>query len=305
VAWAGSSGDRPAQLGLVVHPRRAVERAVEVVRDWASRHGVAVGQVAIPGQSRRVADPVDVAACDLVLAVGGDGTALAALHSAAPVSRPVLGVACGSLGVLTSVPEARLRSALELVAAGDWSARSLPGLEVTAEGAEERVALNDVAVVRAGTGQVITEIAVDGELYARIAGDGVVAATPLGSSAYTMAAGGPVLASGAEGIVITPLAPHGGVAPPLVVAPGSRVSLSVQPGYGGSRFEVDGQELGAAAAALTLSLSPDYATLVALADQEPLLTGLRRRGLVADAPRVLARDARDAADGLTTPPRPA
>jgi NAD+ kinase len=266
---------------------------VEHIQAWASRHGTAVGQILIPGQARRVTAPVDVASCDLLLAVGGDGTALAALHAAAPAGRPVLGVACGSLGVLTSVPEERLVSALELVAAGDWRPRALPGLEVAVEDAEPHVAINDVAVVRAGTGQVITEIAVDGELYARTAGDGVVAATPIGSSAYTMAAGGPILASGTEGIVITPLAAHGGVAPPLVVAAESRVTLSVAPGYGGSRFEVDGQELGAAAAELTLTLRRGYATLVALADQEPLLTGLRRRGLIADAPRVLARDARD------------
>jgi NAD+ kinase len=253
-----------------------------------------VGQVAIPGQSRRVETLVDIASCDLLVAVGGDGTALAALHAAAPVSRPVLGVACGSLGVLTSVPEVRLESALEQIAAGAWSARPLPGLAVEVENADPRVAINDVAVVRAGTGQVLTEIRVDGELYARIAGDGVVAATPLGSSAYTMAAGGPLLGPGAEGIVVTPLAPHGGVAPSLVVAPESRVTLSVEPGYGGSRFEVDGQELGEAAAELTLALRRDYATMVALADQEPLLTGLRRRGLLADAPRVLARDARGA-----------
>jgi NAD+ kinase len=165
------------------------------------------------------------------------------------------------------------------------------------ENEANRFAINDVAVVRAGTGQVITEIHVDDELYARIAGDGVVAATPIGSSAYTMAAGGPLLAPGAEGIVVTPLAAHGGAAPPLVAAADSRVRLSVQPGYGGSRFEVDGQELGGAAAELTLTLRAGYATLVSLADQEPLLSGLRRRGLVADAPRVLARDARDSPSG--------
>ena len=54
---------------------------------------------------------------------------------------------------------------------------------------------------------------VDDVLYARVAGDGLVVATPLGSSAYTMAAGGPILAPGAEGIAVTPLAPHGGVCP--------------------------------------------------------------------------------------------
>jgi NAD+ kinase len=119
-----------------------------------------------------------------------------------------------------------------------------------------------------------------------------VVATPLGSSAYTMAAGGPILAPGVQGMVVTPLARHGGVSPPLVVGPGSRVQVLVEPGYGGGRFEIDGHEVGAGALELSVSLRPDYASLVALAGEEPLLTGLRRRGLIVDSPRILARDAR-------------
>ena len=127
-----------------------------------------------------------------------------------------------------------------------------------------------------------------------VAGDGVVVATPLGSSAYTMAAGGPILAEGAQGMVVTSLAHHGGRAPPLVVGPDSRLALSVEPGYGGSRFEADGQVLATEAAELAVTLRRGYASLVTLGDQEPRLTGLRRRGLVVDGPRILIRDARGA-----------
>jgi NAD+ kinase len=119
-------------------------------------------------------------------------------------------------------------------------------------------------------------------------------ATALGSSAYTMAAGGPILAAGVHAIVLTPLAHHGGVCPPLVVAPDSRVTVSVEPGYGGGRFELDGQKLATPAAEFSASLRPSYATMVTLADEEPLLTRLRRRGLVVDSPRILARDLRAA-----------
>ena len=279
------------RVGIVVHPRRDVDGALATTQAWAARHGVALGQILIPGQTRRVAEPVEVAYCDLLLALGGDGTALAALHAAAPHSRPVLGVACGSLGVLTSVPAGRLSSALDHVATGEWTPRPLPALEITAAG-EPRFAINDFALIRDGTGQVITEIRVDDELYARTAGDGLVVATPLGSSAYTMAAGGPILGPGTEGIVITPLAQHGGVSPPLVTGPDSSIAVRVEPGYGGSRFEIDGQETGVVALELSVRLRRDYASMVALADQEPVLTGLRRRGLVVDSPRILARDTR-------------
>ena len=282
----------PTQLGLVLHPRRDVDGALQAIRGWASKHGVAVGQVAIPGQPRRMGDPVDVAACDLLLAVGGDGTTLAALHAGADASRPVLGVAAGSIGILTSVHVSDLAAALERVAEGNWTPRALPALDVTARTGEVQMAINDFAVIRDGTGQVITAIRVDDELYARTAGDGLVVATPLGSSAYTMAAGGPILAPGAQGIVVTPLAHHGGVAPPLVVGPDSRVVLSVEPGYGGARFEADGQVLATEAAEVTVTLRREFATMVTLGDQEPMLTGLRRRGLVVDGPRILVRDAR-------------
>jgi NAD+ kinase len=287
----------PAQVGVVVHPTRDVDAALAAMRAWAAAQGVALGQVPIPGQTRRVADPVDVEACDLVIALGGDGTALAALHAAAPTSRAVLGVACGSIGVLTSVPAGSLSAALDRVAAGDWTPRRLPALEIAAGPGDRRFAINDVAMVRDGTGQVLTEIRVDDELYVRTAGDGLVVATPVGSSAYTMAAGGPILAPGVQGIVVTPLAQHGGVSPPLVAGPDSRVHVSMQPGYGGSRVEIDGQEAGVEALEMSVTLRRDYASLVAVADQEPLLTGLRRRGLVVDSPRILARDARSRGSG--------
>ena len=137
---------------------------------------------------------------------------------------------------------------------------------------------------------MIIEIRVDDELYARTAGDGLVVATPLGSSAYTMAAGGPIVLPAANAMVLTPLARHGGVSPPLVVGPESRIGLLVESGYGGSRFEVDGQALAAEALEATVGLRDDYATMITLAGQETMLAGLRRRGLVVDSPRVLVRD---------------
>jgi NAD+ kinase len=280
------------QVGLVVHPRRDIDAALAAGRAWASQRGAAIGQVRIPGQDRTVAEPVDVASCDFVIALGGDGTALAALHAAAPASRPVLGVACGSIGVLTSVDARHLELALDQVAAGDWIPQALPGLDLAASGSDIAVAINDVAVVRNGTGQVIIEIRIDDELYARTAGDGLVVATPIGSSAYTMAAGGPIVMPAAHAMVLTPLARHGGVSPSLVVGPESRIALRVAPGYEGSRFEVDGQEHGAAAVEATLTLRRGYATLIKLADEESFLAGLRRRGLVTDSPRVLVRDLR-------------
>ena len=251
-------------------------------------------QIAVSGQERVVADPGEIADSDLVLALGGDGTTLHALHAAAKAGRPVLGVACGSLGALTATPAEDLADALDRVARGEWSPHRLPALRVTGDGALDRAAINDVVVVRKGAGQVIVEIHVDGQLYVRYAGDGIVVATPAGSSAYTLAAGGPILAKTSEGMVVTPIANHGGCCPPLVVGSQSEICLHIEPGYGGARLELDGQIDDAQPAELRAARVEDYATLVGLGDAEPFFAGLRRRRILIDSPRVLARDDRAA-----------
>jgi NAD+ kinase len=277
------------QVGLVVHPTRALDRALGELGVWASAHGLMVGQVPVPGQTRQVADPVAAAACDLLLAIGGDGTVLSALHAAAPTSRPVLAIACGSLGVLTSVSVERIAWALDEIATGRWTPAAMAALDVTWGSTQTAVAINDVAVIRGGPGQIMVSVAVDDVLYAELSGDGVVAATALGSSAYTMAAGGPVLAPGADGMAVTPLSAHGGFCPPLVAGPGSRVTLKVQPGHGGVRCELDGRPSPVEGDVLTIQHRRNYATLITLDGDEPRLTRLRRRGLVRDSPRALAR----------------
>jgi NAD+ kinase len=291
----------PQRIGLVVHPHRSLDRALELTNGWAQQEGAEVVQVPIDGQERVVADPGDAASCDLILALGGDGTTLAALHAAASPDRPVLGVACGSLGALTATSADALDEALDAIRGGRWLRRTLPAIAVLPDGGETRVALNDLVVERRGASQVAIDLRVDGELYVRFAGDGVVIATPLGSSAYTMAAGGPILAPAAGGIVVTPLAPHGGCCPPLVVGPESRVEVAIEPGYGGALLSLDGQVTGIEPRALDLTWRPGHATLVTFDGAETLLTGLRRRRILMDSPRILARDERNAAATTTTP----
>jgi NAD+ kinase len=285
---------RLRRIGLIVHPTRAIDGALAATRDWAASRGVEIFQPAVAGQERSVADPGDLGSCDLVLAVGGDGTTLAALHAAAPLDRPVLGVACGSLGALTAVTADELVDALERVATGDWTPRRLPGIAIDYDEGARRVAVNDVVAARRGAGQVIVAIHVDGELYVRFAGDGVIVATPLGSTAYTMAAGGPVLAPDSDGLVLTPVAPHGGCCPPLVTGPGSIVAVDVEPGFGGARMEIDGQTIDDEPRRLIVSRVADHATLIGLGDEPPLFARLRHRRILMDSPRVLARDDRAA-----------
>src|SRR3954452_3008293 len=277
-------------LGLVVHPKRDIDRALAGIREWADREGLQVGQVAVDGNDRRVADPIAGEDCAVIVAVGGEGTALAALHAGADAHKPVLGVACGSIGALTAVHANEVEDALDLMKAGDWTQRELPALKVNGK----RFAINDLAVVRDGDGQLVTSISIDGDLYASVAGDGVIVSTPLGSSAYTMAAGGPLLTTDCANFVVTPIASPGGSIPPLVADERNELSLDLQAGYGGVRLEVDGRGVMTGPKKLTITLQLAYATLVSLDGGERMISGLRARGLVVDSPRAKMREEREA-----------
>jgi NAD+ kinase len=279
------------RVGVLVHPTRRVQEALEVLERWTLERGL--GLVQIPsGEQPPVAPPGEVSACDLIVALGGDGTILKALHASARTRTPVLGVAYGSLGALTAVPTSALRAGLDRFAAGDWHARHLPALSVGAADAHLASAINDLVLTRGGGTQLVLEVCVDGELYVRLAGDGIVVATPLGSSAYSMAAGGSLLVAGANAFVCTPLAMHGGCAPPLVVADGGEVTLGVHPGRGGFYLHIDGFRVETEAQRFAVRSENGYATLVALDDSGTGLPALRERGLISDSPRVIGREHR-------------
>jgi NAD+ kinase len=281
------------RIGLVLHPTRRIGTPLAAVKEWAGQNGVEIVQVRTQGAVREVAPFGELHRCDLVVAIGGDGTVLAALRAASESGTPVLGVACGSLGALTAVKAGDVVAALEKFEAGTWTRRRMHALEITVDGQKSDHAINDLVLVRRGGGQLIVDVSVDGELYARMAGDGVIVATGLGSSAYSMAAGGPVLVEGTEAFVVTPLVIHGGSAPPLVVRASSEVVVDAHPGYGGFEVEIDGQTLEELTGKrFVVRLTEAKAPLVATETPGLGLTALRHRGLLADSPRVLARDER-------------
>src|SRR4051812_27996673 len=277
---------QPTRVALVVHPTRAVAKACATVERWAAQHALELVQAHIGAGTDAVTPG------DLVVALGGDGTVLAALRASAAAGAPVLGVACGSLGVLSAVAVERLAASLERVWAGDWTARMLPAVAIEVADGPDAWAVNDFVVLRRGAGQVIVELSIDDELYVRLAGDGLIVASPLGSTAYSMAAGGPVLAADSAAFVCTPVAMHGGSAPPVVVPAGAKITLQVHPGFGGFGVQIDGHALPSVAPVYRLTLHRDKVTLVSFDEPGRWIAGLRQRQLILDSPRVLARDAR-------------
>jgi NAD+ kinase len=277
---------------VVVHPSRTIDSPLRALRDWTDAHGIEVVQVAAPCRQQEVAERGDASECDLIVSIGGDGTALAALRTGAAARTPVLGVAYGSLGMLTSVDPAGVTEAVERFSRGDWMPRRLPSLRLRGRDGGEAFALNDIVIIRAGEGQVRVAAHIDGVLFARFAGDGCIISTPVGSSAYALSAGGPLLASGVSAFVLTPLPTHGGFHPPLVADGDSEFRLEIAGSHDGWRLELDGQVNDAPEGSLSVRLRRDGATLVGFDDQEPLLTGLRRRHIIIDSPRMLVDETR-------------
>jgi NAD+ kinase len=271
---------RPTRVVVVVHPTRPVTGVLERLEKWATANDLPLVREEPPTEG------------DLVVALGGDGTVLAALRKAEPAGAPVLGVACGSVGVLAAVTAGQLDDALAHVMKGDWTARRLPALVIESADGTSEWAVNDFVAVRRGPGQLVANVSVDDELYARVAGDGLVVATPLGSSAYSMAAGGPLIAQGTPSFVCTPVAMHGGNAPPLVVAASCRLRVQLYPGFAGYDVEIDGHNNATPAVDCTISLTEDKVTLIAIEDLSLGLTRLREKHLISDSARILARDAR-------------
>jgi NAD+ kinase len=280
------------RLGIVVHPSRDIAEPLNALFEWTGEHGVEVVQVRCGVAQRDVAVSGDPADCQLIVSIGGDGTTLAAIRCGAEADRPVLGVAYGSLGVLTAVQAGELPRALERFEAGDWRAVRLPALEATRPRGPHVRAFNDLAIVRSAEGQARVAASLDGELFARFAGDGCVVSTPVGSSGYTLGARGPLVAPGTAAFVLTPLPYHGGFCPPLVMPAAATLELHPTAGHGGARLELDGQVADTEVGPLTIRLRPDVATLVSFEGQESTLAGLRRRRLIIDAPRILAEELR-------------
>jgi len=223
-------------------------------------------------------DVVDAAtgAPDAVVVLGGDGTMLSAVHLFPGV--PLLGLNLGSLGYLASVEEAHFEAAVKALAEGRYNVSRRTALKVRGVNA-----LNDVVVTRGVTGHAIRlGFCVDGEPVTRFVADGLVVATPTGSTAYSLAAGGPVLIPASQSFVVTPVCPHALSSRPLVLKDSVRMSISVEVREADDKPAVfaDGRQVGVLSGGELLDIEKSDATvpLVELDDVNPYEVLTRKLG---------------------------
>jgi NAD+ kinase len=184
---------------------------------------------------------------DLVVVLGGDGTLLAAARVFAHTNIPLLSVNLGSLGFLTEVPLADLYATLQAWCDGTAGieVRSMMRAELVCAAGQRRTwdALNDVVVAKGTIARMADfSVSIDGQLVAAFRADGVIVATPTGSTAYNLAADGPIVMPSVNCMVVTPICPHLLTIRPIVVPGESAISVRVIGVPNETYLTVDGQE---------------------------------------------------------------
>jgi NAD+ kinase len=220
--------------------------------------------------------PNEIGAPDLVVALGGDGTILKAVHLLAGAGSPILGVNLGRLGFLSGDDGAHVTDAVADALAGRGRTEQRLTLEIslTIGGRASGIhhAFNEAFVGRAvGARAVEIDVAVNGSFLSRVVCDGVVVSTATGSTAYAMSAGGPILAPDVAGMVVVAVSPHTLATRAVVAGPNDRVALTFpDPARASACVVVDGDLVPCRSQLerVEIAVGPHVVTLVRLGDRD-------------------------------------
>ncbi|MBO7940144.1 MULTISPECIES: NAD(+)/NADH kinase [Streptomyces] len=323
--------------------RAEARAAAEVVRGWCADHGVACAEIDVWGSGRHSAreEMAEAGDPDLIVTLGGDGTFLRGARLAAVDDALVLGVNLGRVGFLTEVPADAVRSALDAVHEGRMTVDSRMLLTMRASRRLEMppdmgalleygrgpvppppqvrddceadaewgvalqvAALNDVVLEKISRDrQVSVGVYLAGRLLAAYSADALLVATPTGSTAYSFAAGGPVVSPRADALIFTPVAPHMAFNRSVVAAPDEPVGLRLLERSGSAAVSVDGQVRGVIRPGewIAVYASPRRLRAVRLGPMD-FYGRLRRRMNLTDAPAAVADGTSAPLWSVTTPP---
>ena len=215
------------RVGILYHPMiEAANALASELEGFLGNHGVSVWlSSAWEGEKNKT----QVEGTDLVLSIGGDGTILRAAQAVIPGVTPVIGINLGRLGFMTELSAREALDVLPRLLAGKGWIDERAVVEVGLSGTGQVLyALNDVVVARGAIARIISiEASINDEQLAVYRTDGVIVATATGSTAYSLAAGGPILHPRSEEFVFLPIVPHLSLPYPLVLLPGAVVKLRV------------------------------------------------------------------------------
>ena len=238
------SPPRLRSIAIVAHPKLAeAKEEAKKIADLLQDHGIqaSYGLLYDETLTRRAKD----GAFDLLIALGGDGTMLRAGHICGPSGLPILGINLGHFGFLTEIRQHQWLDMVPRLLSGDYrlERRMMLSVELSREGEllSKWELLNEVVVGRGQTVRPVQLVAeVDGRYLTTYVADALIAATPTGSTAYALAAGGPILPPELRNILLVAVAPHLSIDRAIVLAEGSSVSITVHTDHQ-AVLSVDGQ----------------------------------------------------------------
>ena len=163
----------------------------------------------------------------VMVCYGGDGTLLEGVHHLGGMDLPVVGINGGHLGFLALAPRENIKEVFDGIAEGKLHLEQRDLLCIEGLGEEPLYALNEVSIQRLGASMISIDATIDNNPVATYNGDGVILSTPTGSTAYSLSAGGPILAPSCHSFLLTPLAPHNLTMRPIVMPDSSAVTLHI------------------------------------------------------------------------------
>ncbi len=185
------------------------------------------------------AQPTDA----VMVCYGGDGTLLEGVHRLNGEDIPVVGINGGHLGFLALAPRENIGEVFDAIASAKLNFEERNMLCIEGLAGDKLYALNEVSVQRLGATMISIEAAIDGNAVSTYNGDGVIISTPTGSTAYSLSAGGPILAPSCHTFLLTPLAPHNLTMRPIVMPDSSVVTLHINTRKNEASISVDNRTL--------------------------------------------------------------
>lgn len=221
--------------------KHSFELAVQI-REFFQSRGISV--VAEDEKAEKIgAKPLsDARPSDIkfLISMGGDGTLMRIAHRFTHIDAPILGINLGHLGFMADIPADDIFESLEDLLKGAYQIHERLTLEATYQGKSLR-AVNDIVIHRAQNYSLIElAITLDGDYVNTFVSDGIILATPNGSTAYSMAAGGPIISPELEAIVLTPICPHTISNRPIVLMPHHKIEIEYLSRYKPIDVRADG-----------------------------------------------------------------
>jgi NAD+ kinase len=184
---------------------------------------------------------------DLVIAVGGDGTLLQAAHRFRGSGIPILGINIGYLGFITSIPGDRVQQEMKRVLNAEFTISQRTALDLEIRNGKKQItgwALNDALITRGGNTHLIgIEARIGSRRLTSYRCDGLIIATPTGSTAYSLAAGGPIISPECNVLTVTPICPQALTNRSVVVNSTEPIEMQLDAASGPAEVQVDGMKL--------------------------------------------------------------